>query len=738
MPKGSVFPKVAVKKPSRSNVNLSTTRRFSCNVGTLIPALTLPVQSGDKIHMSISALVKTLPFVGPLMGSFKIQMDTFYFPYRYYNSWLHDDRTDFDPYDIKFPLAAINAISYGYDSYPYYSSPVSPGSLWNYLGVGYEGRLLTGASSTTTTVNRYFNAVPLLGYWDIFRSYYANTQEKTFPFICGPSVPSSSTSTGHNIEILNCDLSVIDDSRQVILATPGNEHLILPVYSGSLTEGSGTAGSTDNNSGTNYKFYPYSEKPDSSNYGSSWYSPYASFYNCKVAQGGLALKTYRSDRFTTWLNADTYYENMASSSMLVSNVPTQLSAFKRDDEASYKALINANRLGGTYLASDSSSPSAANHENQFSDITLGGDAINKYQSWDGYGLSFIQYSSPGYRSPVNNAPFTNVYGGTVYGAQHPREWNQLWRSTDMSQLNVPFEKFNVSDDAQDDIPNDWSSRGNVAIGRLSMDALYFASHLDRMLKRTQLAGGRYSDWNYVQYGNSIRAIVETPTFIRSHSFTLACEDVVQTSESSDENPLGSLAGRGRGGAAGRHVNFYVPEHGFMMTIFSISPYVDYSQGVSWYLRMTSLGDIHVPVLDGIGFQDLISDDLTTAYTVLPATTVGNTDNDYHYGYYGIGKQPAFIEWMTNENRVYGDFADPNRLMYMTLCRRFADWSTANSDSSNNPGRIPTDVNFSSYIDPRDWNFCFADTSLESQNFWIQLAFHITAKRVISKKIMPHL
>lgn len=218
---------------------------------------------------------------------------------------------------------------------------------------------------------------------------------------------------------------------------------------------------------------------------------------------------------------------------------------------------------------------------------------------------------------------------------------------------------------------------------------------------------------------------------------MSCEDVIQTSESTDGNPLGTLAGRGRSGATGRHVNFYVPEHGFMMTIFSISPYVDYSQGVSWYLRMTSLGDIHVPVLDGIGFQDLISDDLTTVYTVSPQTTVGNIDNDYHYGYYGIGKQPAFVEWMTNENRVYGDFADPDRLMYMTLCRRFTDWSVKLNAAGTKPVYSAT-VNFSTYIDPRDWNYCFADTSLESQNFWVQLAFHITAKRVISKKIMPHL
>jgi len=738
MPKGSVFPKVAVKKPSRSNVNLSTTRRFSCNVGTLIPALTLPVQSGDKVHMSISALVKTLPFVGPLMGSFKIQMDTFYFPYRYYNSWLHDDRTDFDPYDIKFPLAAINALPNGLDSYPYYNAPVSPGCLWNYLGIGYETYLVTGAVSTAATgVNRYFNAVPLLGYWDIFRSYYANTQEKTFPFICGPSVPSSTSQTGLQINILNCDLSIIDESRQVILQTPGNEHLILPVFSGSDSYSGSDAGSVDNKSGTKYMWYPYTEKPSTNNFSSEtvsgWFSPYASFYNAKTAQGGLALKTYKSDRFTTWLNAETYYQNMASSSMLVSNVPAN--AGDQLNGPNGLVYYNGSTLDPAFQFALVGEGSDESINNIVADVdVIGGQKYNKYQNWEGYGLSGARHCSVSgntssmIATPISDAQYTQAFGGTVYGAQHPREWNQLNGTGFIPQGNDMSAAVATSGPY-----NDWSSRQNVAIGRLSMDALYFASHLDRMLKRTQLAGGRYSDWNYVQYGNSIRAIVEAPTFIRSHSFTLSCEDVVQTSESSDASPLGSLAGRGRGGATGRHVNFYVPEHGFMMTIFSISPYVDYSQGVSWYLRMTSLGDIHVPVLDGIGFQDLISDDLTTAYTVTPQTTVGNIDNDYHYGYYGIGKQPAFIEWMTNENRVYGDFADPDRLMYMTLCRRFTDWSSSSASTN-----IPWDVNFSTYIDPRDWNYCFADTSLESQNFWVQLAFHITAKRVISKKIMPHL
>jgi len=758
MPKGSVFPKVAVKKPSRSNVNLSTTRRFSCNVGTLIPALTLPVQSGDKVHMSISTLVKTLPFVGPLMGSFKVQMDTFYFPYRYYNSWLHDDRTDFDPYDIKFPLAWYGLLGFapadassssGSDfnvSYPYYNT-IAPGSLWNFLGVGYDEapfdhrQLQDTATNITTTfqgiqahgfsAQRYINAVPLLGYWDIFRSYYANTQEPNFPYISFSGTMGSATSQLSNkvdYSLASSPLSVIDDARQTILQTPGNEHVIIPLIND-------TTG------------FPTTAQytglfPNTAESGLNCYSTLLSY----CAQGGMALKTYKSDRFTTWLNAETYYQNMASSSMLVSNVPSNVAA-STISEQTYgvgpNALAGSTRtsLSDVYVSWQSNSFGTTDPDNGTTNTgvqnVLGG-TYNTYQNWEGYGLSRAAVDGLDSRL-LEDAQYTQAFGGTVYGAQHPREWNQLNykgfipQGTDMAAQ--------ISTDNVANPYNDWSSRQNVAIGRLSMDALYFASHLDRMLKRTQLAGGRYSDWNYVQYGNSIRAIVEAPTFIRSHSFTLSCEDVVQTSETSADNPLGTLAGRGRSGATGRHVNFYVPEHGFMMTIFSISPYVDYSQGMSWYLRMTSLGDIHVPVLDGIGFQDLISDDLTTAYTVTPQTTVGNIDNDYHYGYYGIGKQPAFIEWMTNENRVYGDFADPDRLMYMTLCRRFADWSVDLGNwigSSNATPAYSAEVNFSSYIDPRDWNYCFADTSLESQNFWVQLAFHITAKRVISKKIMPHL
>ena len=43
-----------------------------------------------------------------------------------------------------------------------------------------------------------------------------------------------------------------------------------------------------------------------------------------------------------------------------------------------------------------------------------------------------------------------------------------------------------------------------------------------------------------------------------------------------------------------------------------------------------------------------------------------------------------------------------------------------------------------YIDPKLFNRAFADTKLTAKNFWVQVAFDITARRVMSAKQIPNL
>ena len=58
---------------------------------------------------------------------------------------------------------------------------------------------------------------------------------------------------------------------------------------------------------------------------------------------------------------------------------------------------------------------------------------------------------------------------------------------------------------------------------------------------------------------------------------------------------------------------------------------------------------------------------------------------------------------------------------------------------------PKDGNFesdeidnTSYIDTSKYNYIFAETAPESQNFWVQIGFGIEARRVMSAKQIPNL
>ena len=53
---------------------------------------------------------------------------------------------------------------------------VNPSCLLAYLGIKGYGSM----TSKTTTKDAYKNAVPILTYYDIFKNYYANTQEDKF------------------------------------------------------------------------------------------------------------------------------------------------------------------------------------------------------------------------------------------------------------------------------------------------------------------------------------------------------------------------------------------------------------------------------------------------------------------------------------------------------------------------------------------------------------------------------
>ena len=85
--------------------------------------------------------------------------------------------------------------------------------------------------------------------------------------------------------------------------------------------------------------------------------------------------------------------------------------------------------------------------------------------------------------------------------------------------------------------------------------------------------------------------------------------------------------------------------------------------------------------------------------------------------------------MTNYNKTYGTFAENGNEAFMVLNRIF---EPENRDFTNHK------IDNTSYIDPSKYNYIFAETSTESQNFWVQIGFGIEARRVMSAKQIPNL
>lgn len=277
---------------------------------------------------------------------------------------------------------------------------------------------------------------------------------------------------------------------------------------------------------------------------------------------------------------------------------------------------------------------------------------------------------------------------------------------------------------------------DVSDGKLTMDALILAKKVFNMLNRIAVSDGTYNSWQEAVYGVTAVRMAESPIYCGGMSSEIVFDEVVSNSvamnAAGEEEPLGSLAGRGadRGSKGGRSIKIKITEPSMIMCLGSIVPRVFYSEGNKWWTMIDTMNDLHKPSLDAIGFQDLLTEEMAAWSTELvkdnqiPAKPV----------YRAVGKQTSWIEYQTNVNQSFGGFATGGELDWMVLNRPY------HVNRLIQPGEDskPLIGDATTYIDPQLFNRAFADTKLTAKNFWVQVAFDITARRVMSAKQIPNL
>lgn len=638
---------VRLREYDMSSQNLSYVFRSTMGVGILVPFMKILCQKGDIFDIKLTNKTMTHPTLGPLFGSFKLQHFIFTAGFRLYNSWLHNNRTGIGMKmsDIKFPLIYRSTT----DDLKF-NAKNNPSSLYSYIG-------WKGSRDTSMTITTQKSGVPVLMYLDIFKNYFANTQEEKFYYISG-STEASITFNQQNQDIFSAQVGVDVEHTW-------NEEL--------------------NNTAT------LEASENVRNFGDFWTS--------------LVVRVYNPSKG----NSLTVYINNAASNYSTRKITL--------DKISKGELAGYTTIQGVYIKTPVFGDSR-NYQKVFNNSLGSVLKENKLETLDHIRDEILK--NPG-NAALNMQLTTND------------DVNNLFRDIAKAQKNKLgglIVKTYDSDIFNNWVKTDWIDGENgiskvTALkpnddGTITMDALNLQQKVYNMLNRIAVSGGTYRDWLETVYtAGRYLDRPETPVFQGGMSQMIEFDEVVATTGNTEGQVLGELAGRGyaRQPNTSGKLHFQVEEPGYVMGLVAITPMVDYSQGNDFDLNIFTMDDLHKPALDGIGYQDLMNEQRAWWTAEQNRTDINDTTP---------GKTVAWIDYMTNFNRTFGNFATGESEDFMVLNRNY--------ERDDNNGIS----NGSTYINPQEHIDIFADTALDSQNFWVQTACEITRRGNYSAKQIPNI
>lgn len=608
---------VDLKTYNRSTHNLSYAWRSSMGVGTLVPCMKLVGLPGDTFDIDIDTKVLTHPTVGPLFGSYKLQIDIFTAPIRLYNAMLHNNALNvgLDMSKVKLPIYSETMTNNGTieeSTKLCYSSS----SILSYLGQ----RTIGNWKNNKNRVRG--QAVPWLAYLDIFKNYYANKQEEQYYWI-------GKFERTYKVDATNIVYTIVSGEQAIasgyFLIKDANIDIV------------------------DYTIIQYIK-----NGKTKYYEPSYLKAHFTITQSGKDIKyTKKSDSTAVYGKLGGFATDTRKSPIANAKL-TELDELREKILAAGKNQIEIGRTTNSY----------------FSNVL--GETNTRWNLKEaGCGLLIKTYQSDIFNNWIKTEWVSGENGISAITA-----------------ISTAGDKFTI-------------------------DQLNLSKKVYDMLNRIAVSGGTYQDWVETVYTSEWNMHTETPMYEGGLSSEIEFQEVVSNSSTVDE-PLGTLAGRGiNTSKKGGKLHIKVTEPCYIMGIASITPRVDYCQGNDFDIYFTTLNDLHKPALDGIGYQDLLS-----------CKAAGWVTDNIAYG-----KTVAWVDYMTNFNKTYGTFAENGNEAFMVLNRIF---EPKDGDFTS------TEIDNTSYIDPSKYNYIFAETSAESQNFWVQIGFGIEARRVMSAKQIPNL
>lgn len=651
---------VSLREYGRSTHDLSYAWRSPMGVGTLVPFMKILALPGDTFDIDLDTKVLTHPTVGPLFGQFKMQLDVFTCPIRLYQAQLHNNALNIGLDMKKVKLPKFE------NNFQILEGDTAPFTKSKKSGKGSLAEYLGLKYEPIRDQTNNVNAVAYFAYYDVFKNFYANKQEDYFMLMGGSKiVGAKSTKT----DTSDATGKVVSGGQTPASAIKLETDMHVTVAVSGIEDPVISIPQM-------IKFkYAYNSKD------------YDITINVNPQNWSLERSSSNSK---TWIcKKETTIFATASIDGKGVNDAIQL---KGTTNIKQEEQVLTNTYTSSYKLEEIDNLREYILKQGKKEILI---KANSTEEW--IGKSFIKDVLVGTSEPKVKMPIIQM------------EMGGLCLKTLQSDI---FNNWVNKDWVDGD--NGIKAITDVAItdGKLNLDSLNIAQKVYNMLNRIAVSGGSYKDWIETVYTTDYYFRAETPVYEGGMSTIIDFEAVVSNSASTAsgvEEPLGSMAGRGYNGQKkGGKIKIKVNEPCYIMGIASITPLVDYSQGNDWDNWLETMDDLHKPQLDGIGYQDLMENKMHG----LAKPTLA------------IGKQPAWLDYMTNFNKTFADFAAGEQESYMVLNRIY---------NVDNTGNI---TNSTTYINPKDYTYIFATNTETNRDFWVQIGCGVTARRVMSAAQIP--
>lgn len=253
----------------------------------------------------------------------------------------------------------------------------------------------------------------------------------------------------------------------------------------------------------------------------------------------------------------------------------------------------------------------------------------------------------------------------------------------------------------------------------SIAQLRAANSLQQWLERNNIAGYRYNDQIFANYGvYPSDSTTDRAIYLGQANIPVYNRGVYQSAQTqATDNPYNSVGtkyGSSLGVGSFGFREFTSTEHGYYMILVSLVPKLNYSSGIARDWSYSDISDIPNHMLQNIGDQEIYMSELDADF---------NPENFFNV-FKTFGYIPRFSEHKFMRDEVHGELRDDSTLKHFALQASFS-----NPQLGTEFLEIPKN-----YLD----DVMVANTANSKLSCWMSLKFAATLITTLSKQCIPTL